>query len=248
MATPNRIITVPPTFSSQLQTIDYSKTFPKNYIGTLCRLQLFLCSFAIITETVWLITGLEGRRFPGYHVSLTASGIWCGILGIVPASFGLWIRTKPSRCTINTFMALSIINGCLFIAFLTLAAFKASMIRHYNWSFIPTTMSVLQIMVGVLQEVVVIISIIFAIKSTCFEDTRKNTVYYAKTTVNENGEEVFQLVPMQLSNGNQQEVEANKTPPDTTEKCQTTINCINSSEMNNKTNNLLTFDENDKKT
>ena len=203
MTTSIRIhIALPPASSNNLEKIDYAKMFSKRIPGTLCRVQIGICSLLCLTELVWLIINTDNiYGFPNSEIGSTAAGIWCGLFGLMPAGLGLWIWKKPSRCTIIAFMALSTASAYLCIPFLTLAVFKANLADRYprpHFSLLMT-MSVIQIILGVLQAVATVACIVLPAKQLV---ALKRTIYYAtSTTVNENGDEVIQLEPMKRGNG-----------------------------------------------
>ena len=195
----------PPVCSNNLEKIDYANMFSKRIPGVLCRVQIGLCSLLCLTEVVWLIINMDGGYdFPYSEVGSSAAGIWCGLLGLIPASFGLWIWKKPSGCTIVTFMVLSSASACLCILFLTMAVFRANLIELYprhHFSLLMT-MSVLQIILGLLQTVATVASVIMPAKTICLQlVTIKRAMYCtAFTTVDKNGDEVLQLQPIRQGN------------------------------------------------
>ena len=86
------------------------------------------------------------------------------------------------------------------MGFLSLAVVKATVIHStikYQRELL-TTMLVAHFIIGVLQEALLITLIIFAVKATCFEQTPLGTAYFLKSTINDNGDEVFHLVPSNI--------------------------------------------------
>ena len=101
-------------------------------------------------------------------------------------------------------MALSGLSGLFYMGYLSLAVVKATMIHRtikYQRDLL-TTMLVAHFIIGVLQEALLITLIIFAVKATCFERTPLGTAYFLKSTINDNGDEVFHLVPSNIGNDN----------------------------------------------
>ena len=193
-----------PSLAKDLSYVDYTSLFPPNHIGSICRFQILLCSLGIFVEVVWLIMATSIPGNITHDVHLTGIGIWSGLFGIVSATFGLWIRRNPSRCNIFSFMALSGLSGLFYMGFLSLAVVKATMIHRtikYQRELL-TTMLVAYFIIGVLQETLLITLIIFGVKATCFQQTPVGTAYFLKCTINDNGDEVFHLVPSNIGNDN----------------------------------------------
>ena len=222
-----------PSLAKDLSYVDYTSLFPPNHIGSICRFQILLCSLAIFVEVVWLIIATS---FPGtitHDVNLTGIGIWSGLFGIVLATFGLWIRRNPSKCNIFSLMALSGLSGLFYMGYLSLAVVKATMIHRtipYQRDLL-TTMLVAHFIIGVLQETLLITLIIYAVKATCFQQTPVGTAYFLKSTIDDNGDEVFHLVPsnMGIDNFPSQGKSKEQLKEPTNDK---TRNVVNELEMN----------------
>ena len=176
--------------------VDYTKLFPKTTIGNICRFQILLCALGILAEIVWVCN----RRSHDDHIHLTGIGIWCGIFGIVSASFGLWIRSKPTNCNISTFLVLCVINTIFYFAFLALSIVKATTISNGTVDdyALRKTMIVIHFIIGIAQEAFLIISIIYSSKAICFTPVTIENTYFLKPIINKNGEEVFKLVPAEI--------------------------------------------------
>ena len=179
-----------------LNNIDYIKMFPKTAIGIICRFQILLCALGILAEIVWVCN----RRPYDDHIHLTGIGIWCGIFGIMSGSFGLWIRSKPTNCNIKAFMVLCVINGIFYFAYLAISIVKATTISNgvVDDYALRKTLIVIHFIIGIAQEVLLITSIIYACKATCFTPVAIENTYFLKPIINKNGEEIFQLVPAEI--------------------------------------------------
>ena len=197
----NKTVSVCSSHFKSLNTIDYKKIFPKTAIGNVCRFQILLCALSILSEIVWICLSSSMINSPYHdHIHFTGIGIWCGIFGTVSASFGLWIRTKPTKCNINVFMVLCVINGIFYLAFLSLSVVKATTI--YNGPLgeyaVRTTMIVVHFIVGINQEAFLVASIIYTYKAISSMHASIENTYFLKPIINKEGEEVFQLVPAKI--------------------------------------------------
>jgi len=180
--------------------VDYTKLFPKNHVWRVCKYQVLLSSFAILIEIVWIIFWYgptEKNIVQFWDTYVTGVGIWCGVFGVVSATFGLWICRNPSRQKIVVFLVLNVINGLSYMGFITLVMAKMNLFYHAEEEdhHIMMTMIVIYLIIGALQEVLILISIIYVIICDVIATS------FFRPTTNENGRD-FQLVPSNFDTEN----------------------------------------------
>jgi hypothetical protein len=158
----------------------YKKNYPINIIRGLAITQIIVAFIAALTQIIGIAQDFERNEI--------GTGIWSGLFFALAGALGIFSASKPTKCTVISFMVFNIISSLFALILVIFASIGLGNTRCYNYyyrdnykcpdySFAKAVLSI-QVLIALIELAVSVVSAAVCCRAVCCRTKKPGQVHF----------------------------------------------------------------------